>query len=118
MYLARVLDTQTNGTRSMDTTMAAQNRVPVNVLNSVNVYSYSPRDLWLAYGLACGAALLSSLLGVYGIWRNGGVGYQNIFSTYIRTTRDQVLREMIDPGDRGTEPLPKQLAEASIILDT
>jgi hypothetical protein len=102
----------------MNSTIASQNRVPVNVLTSVNVYSYNARDLWLAYGIACGAALLSTILGVYGIWRNGGVAYQNVFSTYIRTTRDQVLGGIIEPGDRGTEPLPERIAEASIMMDT
>ncbi|KAH8724907.1 hypothetical protein GQ44DRAFT_727405 [Phaeosphaeriaceae sp. PMI808] len=102
----------------MNTTVAANNAVPVNILTSVNVYSYNPKDLWLAYGIACGAALLSTILGIYGIWSNGGVGYQGIFSTFIRTTRNQVLGDLIDPNDHGTEPIPKKLAEASIIIDT
>jgi hypothetical protein len=102
----------------MNATMAAQNRVPVDVHTRINVYAYEPYGLLLAYGIACGAALLATLLGMYGIWRNGGVGYQSIFSTFVRTTRDHVFRDLIDAHDHGTEPLPKKLAEASIVLDT
>jgi hypothetical protein len=102
----------------MNSTTAAKNRVLVDVRTYVNVYSYEPYGLLLAYGIACGVALIASLLGMHGIWRNGGVGYQSIFSTFVRTTRDHVFRDLIDPHDRGTEPLPKKLAESSITLDT
>lgn len=98
--------------------MAAQNRISVNVTTSVNVYTYNPRDLWLAYGIACAAILVSTLLGTYAMWCNGGVGYQSIFSTYVRTMRNPELQNLVDVNDRGAEPLPKKLAEASIILDT
>ena len=102
----------------MNATIAAQNRVQVNVTTTVNVYSYNSRDLWRAYGIACSVALVATLLGVYAIWRNGGVGYQNIFSTFVRTTRDQGLRELIEGDDRGAEPLPRKIAEAGVVLET
>jgi hypothetical protein len=102
----------------MNSTIAAQNRVSVDIRTQINVYLYEPHGLLLAYGIACGVAMLATLLGMHGIWRNGGVGYQSIFSTFVRTTRDHVLRDLIDPQDHGTEPLPKKLAEASIVLDT
>jgi hypothetical protein len=102
----------------MNSTISAMNRVPVEIHTDVNIYSYEPYGLLLAYGIACGVAILSTLLGMHGIWRNGGVGYQSIFSTFVRTTRDHVFRDLIDPHDHGTEPLPKKLAESSIVLDT
>jgi hypothetical protein len=102
----------------MNSTISAKNQVPVDVHTYVNIYSYDPHGLWLAYGIACGSALLSIILGMHGIWRNGGVGYQNIFSTFVRATRDQLLKGLIETNDRGTEPLPKKLAETSIRLDT
>jgi hypothetical protein len=102
----------------MNSTIAAQNRVAVDIRTRVNIYLYEPFGLLLAYSIACGATLTATLLGMYGIWRNGGVGYQSIFSTFVRTTRDHVFRDLIDPNDHGTEPLPKKLAEASIVLDT
>jgi hypothetical protein len=102
----------------MNSTVAAKNRVPVDIHTNVNIYTYDPHGLLLAYSIACGAALLGTILGVHGIWHNGGMGYQSVFSTFVRTTRDHVFKEMIEPNDRGTEPLPKKLAEASIVLDT
>jgi hypothetical protein len=102
----------------MNSTLASQNQVPISVLTSVNIYSYEPRDLWLAYGIACGATLLAALLGLLAIFRNGGVGYQSTFSTYIRTTQDQGFKELIGPADRGAEPLPKRLADASVRFNT
>lgn len=101
----------------MNSTVAARNAVPVSILTSVNVYLYKPEDLWLAYGIACVAALLSTILGAYGGWRNGGFGYQNVFSTYVRATRNQELKDVIDPFDHAAEPLPKKLSETSIMLD-
>jgi hypothetical protein len=102
----------------MNSTIAAQNRVAVDIRTQVNIYLYEPFGLLLAYGIACSATLVATLLGIYGIWHNGGVGYQSIFSTFVRTTRDHVFQDLIDPNDHGTEPLPKKLAEASIVLDT
>ncbi|OAL43468.1 hypothetical protein IQ07DRAFT_292964 [Pyrenochaeta sp. DS3sAY3a] len=102
----------------MNSTIAAKNPVTVRLRTSMNLYSYSAKDLLLSYGIACGAAILSTILGIYGIWRNGGVGYQSQFSTFIRTTRNPILTDLIDPDDHGTEPLPKNLAEVRIILDT
>jgi len=102
----------------MNTSIADRNRVPVNVITSENIYSYDPRDLWLAYGIACGASLLCALLGLYGVWRNGGVSYQNLFSTFVRTTREDSLRNLVEPHDRGSEPLPRKFAEAKIVLAT
>jgi hypothetical protein len=102
----------------MNDTIAQQNRVPVSIASSVNIYTYDARDLWLSYGIACGATLLATMLGLFAMWRNGGVGYQSIFSTFIRTTRDQALQELIGVDDHGSEPLPKNLAETSVILRT
>jgi hypothetical protein len=98
----------------MNSTLAAQNQVPISVLTSVNIYTYDPRDLWLAYGIACGVTLLAALLGLFAIFRNGGVGYESTFSTYIRATQDYSLKEMIGPTDRGAQPLPKRLADANV----
>ncbi|KAF2748562.1 hypothetical protein M011DRAFT_525633 [Sporormia fimetaria CBS 119925] len=101
----------------MNATVAAQNLVPVNITTSVNVFSYNAGDLWRAYGIACGITLISTLLGSIAIWRNGSVGYQNVFSTFVRTTRGHELQSLIEPDDRGTEPLPRKIAETSIVLD-
>ncbi len=99
----------------MNSSIAAKNQVLANVYSSHNIYKYDPRDLWVAYGIAAGSALFCVIFGIYAIWRNGAT-YQNVTSTFIRTTRDQALQNLIDPSDNGAEPLPKYLAEVNIKL--
>ena len=99
----------------MNSSIAERNQVPVDIYSNFNIYKYNPRDLWLTYRIAGGASLICTMLGLYAMWRNGA-GYQNLFSTFVRTTRDQALQNLIDPSDIGAEPLPRDLAEASIIL--
>ena len=97
----------------MNSSIAAQNPILVNVYSSFNIYDYNPRDLWIVYGIAAGSALFSVVFDMYAIWRNGST-YRNVFSTFLRTTRDPVLQHLIDPSDNGAEPLPKDLAEVNI----
>lgn len=99
----------------MNSSVAAQNPVLANIYSSSNIYNYDSRDLWIAYGIAAVSALLCVIFGIYAIWRNGAT-YQNVFSTFLRTTRDQALQNLIDPSDKGAEPLPKDLAAVNIIL--
>lgn len=99
----------------MNSSIAAQNPVLANVYRSFNIYDYDPRDLWIAYGIAAGSALFCVIFGIYSILRNGAT-YQNVFSTFLRTTRDEALQNLIDPSDNGAEPLPKDLAEVNITL--
>lgn len=99
----------------MNSSIAAQNPVLANVYSSANIYDYDPRDLWIAYGIAAGSSLFCVIFGIYAIWCNGAT-YQNVFSTFLRTTRDQTLQNLIDPSDNGAEPLPKDLAEVNITL--
>ena len=99
----------------MNSTIAAQNPVLANVYSTSNIYNYDLRDLWIAYGIAASSALFCAIVGIYAIWRNGAT-YQNVFSTFLRTTRDQALQNLIDPSDNGAEPLPKDLARVNITL--
>jgi hypothetical protein len=99
----------------MNDTIASDNKVPISIYSIFNIYVYRPRDLWLAYGIAIAASFLCMILGVYAMWRNGGC-YQTTFSTFIRVTNDENLLSLISTGDRGGEPLPKDLAEARVVL--
>ena len=101
----------------MNDTVAAQNQVPVDIFTSSNIYTYRPRDLWLAYGIAAIAALFSMIMGGLAAWRNIGC-YQNTFSTFVRVTNEKDVAKMIDPGDNGTEPLPKHISDAKLVLIT
>jgi hypothetical protein len=100
----------------MNASTAFANQVSENIYYSVNEYNYNARDLWLTYGVAIAAATLCTTVGLFAIWSNGAA-YQNLFSTFLRTTRDELLQNLIDHEDNGAEPLPKRLAETSIRLD-
>lgn len=99
----------------MNETIAEANKVDINIYRTFNIYAYTPRDLWLAYGIAAAAAFLCVCAGIYAIWRNGGC-YQTNFSTFIRVTKDEVLFKYISSNDSGAEPLPKDLAEVRLML--
>jgi hypothetical protein len=72
-------------------------------------YVYSPRDLFLAYGLSLLAAVLCTIVGFSAFLVNDA-SYQNAFSTYLRAASTSELRSHIDPTDTGADPLPKKLA--------
>jgi hypothetical protein len=97
--------------------MAEGNKVHVDIYYSFNIYVYRPRDLWLAYGISAAATFLCMGIGVYSMWQNGAC-YQTVFSTFLRVTKDGNLLRLIDPADSGAEPLPKDLAKASVVLAT
>jgi hypothetical protein len=101
----------------MNDTIAKSNKVPVDIYHSFNIYVYSPGDLWLAYGIAAAATFTCMVIGMYAMLQNGG-GYQTVFSTFLRVTRDEDLLKLIDHTDSGAEPLPKDLAKARLVLAT
>lgn len=99
----------------MNNTMAEENKIAISVYDSFNIFVYKPRDLWLSYGIAAAAAFLCIATGGFAMWRNGGC-YQTAFSTFVRATRDEDVSRLIVPTDSGAGPLPKDLAEAKLVL--
>jgi hypothetical protein len=97
--------------------MAEDNKVSVDVYFSFNIFVYNPRDLWLAYGVAAAAAFICICIGGFAMWRNGAC-YQTTFSTFVRATKDENVLKLINPNDRGAEPLPKDLAKVRLVLAT
>ncbi|KAF7881782.1 uncharacterized protein EAF02_006470 [Botrytis sinoallii] len=64
--------------------------VPVTFTNSTNVFSYSPKYLYLPYGIAIFFTCLSSILGLYAFYTNGVV-HSTALSAIIATTRNPDL---------------------------
>jgi len=101
----------------MNQSVAAQHQISINVYSNFNIYQYHPGDLWLAYGIAIGSTLLCTVLGFYAVWRNRGASFQNVFSSYVRTAyHERNLQGLVDRFDTGAEPLPKDIAEARVVL--
>ena len=96
---------------SKNSTQAEQ--IPISVSDFVNIYRYDHTGLFLAYGLAILGTLLCALTGLRATWVNRG-SYQNIFSTYIRSTDIAEWRSLLDSVDDGRDPLPKALAEVRL----
>ncbi|KAH8670218.1 hypothetical protein BGZ60DRAFT_527700 [Tricladium varicosporioides] len=73
---------------------------------SVNRYSYNPRSLLLAYGLAIGATLLANSIGVYAYIENGAA-HDKKFSSVLGATREAELGELFCHKTQGKLPVPK-----------
>ncbi|KAH0366783.1 hypothetical protein KCU65_g5160, partial [Aureobasidium melanogenum] len=79
-----------------------------------NVYVYNRHTLWIAYGVAIGFTLIAVVIGILALLSNGSA-YNNNFSTVLRikkTTGEEILEHEAD----GSEPLPKRLAKARVLL--
>ena len=92
--------------------------VDVRVLKYVNLYRYNKRNLLIAYGAAFCITTMAVALGLYTMI-DVGDSYDNLFSTFLRTTRDHRLNDLVGTAvARGMEPLPKDLAQKTLILRT
>src|SRR5271154_226918 len=88
--------------------------VQVTTPQSVNVYKYQAKDLYVAYGISILASVVCVAIGYIAIIRNRGA-YTNNFSTIMRTTRDDSLDDLVTITDtNGTYPLGKDLAKARV----
>lgn len=89
---------------------------PANVAFATisNVYEYSQKKLWLAYGIAIGVSLAAVVVGLVVMWLNDAA-YNNSFSSLLRLSRGAQLNRKIVPKDYdGREPLPKYLEKGVI----
>ncbi|KAK5727108.1 hypothetical protein LTR15_003000 [Elasticomyces elasticus] len=79
-----------------------------------NVYEYSTRTLWVAYGLAILFTVLSLVIGIISIALNQG-SFRNDFSTVLRTTKTAALSiDVLESETDGRQPVPRHLAKARI----
>ncbi|KAL2060789.1 hypothetical protein VTL71DRAFT_8841 [Oculimacula yallundae] len=103
------------GARSMTSSMAPAaltNATNTTVLNfsQDNIYVYTPRDLFISWGIAILYTLFAVLLGMLAIAQNGAT-YSNSFSTVVRSTRQMHQdSEILAAETSGADPLPAALA--------
>ncbi|KAI0553229.1 hypothetical protein F4679DRAFT_500682 [Xylaria curta] len=89
---------------------------PVNVTINIfkPVYSYSPTNLWIAYGAAILASSLALIAGTMALVSNGA-SYDSNFSSILRAASGAVLSFPIQRQDaHGAAPLPKYLRTAKV----
>jgi len=93
-------------------------KVPITITTYPNTYIYASRDLFLAYGLSFLATALSVLIGAFAVlYSNDGRSYSNVFSTFLRTTRDPELSALVGSDDSGADPLPRHVGVARVIVE-
>jgi hypothetical protein len=81
-----------------------------------NVYSYTSRRLWVAYGVSLLCATVAVALGLHAIFA-GGASYSNEFSTILRVSRHAYLDYEVARDDAtGRDPLPKYLAKSTLTV--
>ena len=82
-----------------------------------NIYVYSPRNLWLPYGIALALSTLTVITGLVTMFLNRAA-YSSNFSTVLRAAHGARLSTKILEEDMyGQDPLPKYLADAKVCLD-
>ncbi len=80
-----------------------------------NIYTYQPRDLWLAYGIAVLSNIICLLIAMVALNQNG-LSYSNNFTTILRTTRNQNLDVLVKEGESsGADPVPAHTASGTLI---
>lgn len=81
-----------------------------------NVYTYSVRKLWIAYGVAIIVTAISAMLELVAVAASGAsYSSSNSFSAIFRLARGALMSTDVQSGDLdGKEPLPEHLAKAKI----
>lgn len=96
-------------------TPSVSSPVTVNTtqVNPVNRYSYSARNLWLAYGLANFFALLSVILGIVA-FKHNDASHNNSLSNVMSVSQDPELGLLFPRCCRGVFPLPEETMRAKL----
>lgn len=94
----------------------AQTKVTLTTYH--NVYSYSKRTLYIAYGASISFTVLAVAIGVGSLFSNGA-SYDRNFSTLLRVARTAALSEEITAEDgNGYQPLSKRLENARVVISS
>ncbi|KAK5740028.1 hypothetical protein LTR17_004925 [Elasticomyces elasticus] len=84
-------------------------------VNTVNIYIYNQRNLWLAYGLAYYFVLLTLVVALMTIHENHA-SHNNSVSALLSISRDETLAALFPKCCRGKQPLPSETMEAELMI--
>lgn len=90
--------------------------VPTTVTTYPAVYDYQPLRLWIAYGVSILLTIFCAIIGLFAI-KSNGASYSNKFSTFVRTTRNTNVYDLVSGTDNGANPCPEDLKRARVIHD-
>jgi len=85
-------------------------------ITPVNRYSYSSRNLWLAYGLGIFFALIANALGAQAFMENNA-SHNNSLSTLLSISRDPELANLFPECCHGKLPLPPETMKARLRVE-
>ncbi|KAH8892357.1 hypothetical protein GQ53DRAFT_619752, partial [Thozetella sp. PMI_491] len=88
---------------------------PITVNTSQNAYVYSPRNLFIAYGLGFLFATAVVAVAFFLIWASGN-SFGASFSVILRTTRNPELDEVVGTETQGALPMSKELGRRQLVL--
>lgn len=92
--------------------------VPVTISEFRNLYVYSPRDLYIAYGLAFLFSVVCVVIGL-GALRDNGLSYSHTFSAVMRATQRSDFDALVTSAEAtGADPLPRKIGEAKVRYDS
>ncbi|KAL4908141.1 hypothetical protein BDW74DRAFT_97561 [Aspergillus multicolor] len=112
--LARAIeDLSHNFTYSLLSLNAGNDRVPVIVSTPRNFYSYSSRNLLLAYAVAVGVTVACVLVGFLAL-RENGVSQSTSFSSVLLTTRNPDLDQLAIGHCLGADPVAKEIGKVRL----
>lgn len=88
----------------------------VTRFSAQNVFSYAPRNLFIAYGIGILFSLIVVIFGLLCI-KSASSSYTNSFSTILRTTRNSELDAVVPSAETsGAELLSKHLSNVRLVL--
>jgi hypothetical protein len=83
----------------------------------VQVFVYTPKLLYISWGVAILYSLFTVLIGLFSLFKNGQ-SYTNNFSTVFRATQNIDAKAILLPHDTtGADPLPERLAKRTFTLE-
>ena len=85
-------------------------------ITPVNRYSYSSRNLWLAYGLGTFFALIANAFGAQAFMENNA-SHNNSLSTLLSISRDPELANLFPECCHGKLPLPQRTMKARLRVE-
>ncbi|KAJ6198750.1 hypothetical protein J3E72DRAFT_414986 [Bipolaris maydis] len=99
--------------RLWETDEAKKAEVSVRYYTFYNMYEYTPRNLWIAYGAAIVCSFAAVLLGLRALWLNG-VCHDNSFSAVMAATRSRYLDRLTRGHSLGATPMGEKILRARL----
>ncbi|KAL4926437.1 uncharacterized protein BDV17DRAFT_293646 [Aspergillus undulatus] len=111
---ARTLeDLSHNFTYSLLSLKGGNTSTDVTAMYPQNFYTYNDRNLFLAYGVALGVTIASTIVGFLALHKNG-VTHSTSFSAALLTTRNPELDGLAFGHCLGSDPLEKEVGRVRL----